>query len=108
MAFTSDFTAAVKVKLHITWSDPATDAEVEQATETAAGRLERLVALPSGTISERVETDAALRGLLLDAILYEFNGAWDDFLSHYDTDLQSTRLFMEAATGGDPDGSEEA
>jgi hypothetical protein len=88
-----EITASVKRKLNITWSDDTTDSRVADVLSKSEATMRRLCDCP-----EDVTTwDDEDIGLLLDACLYEFSNAADDFRVNYADAIQSCRLKHEVS-----------
>ena len=90
--------AAVKRKLNVTWADADTDARLQDVVETVSPRLASLLGYPSD--HEFTPTDHAFGSLFLNACLYEFSDALDDFEGNYAGVIHSERLLVVAAGGG--------
>jgi hypothetical protein len=89
---TSDeITAAVKRKLNITWSDTTTDARVADVITKSEATMRRLCDCPT----DATTWDDEDIGMLLDACLYEFSNAADDFRVNYADAIQACRLKHE-------------
>lgn len=96
--------AAVRRKLNVTWADEGTDARLQDVVETVSPRLASLLGYES--THEFTSVDGMTWGLFLNACLYEFSDAWDDFVSNYEREIQSARLLnMSVPT---EDGEEDA
>ena len=83
---------AVKRKLNVTWQNPETD-----------GRLDDVIAIASPTLASRIgyehthafsPADGEPWGLFLNACLYEFSDALDDFWRNYAEELRTARLLI--------------
>lgn len=94
-----EVTAAVKRKLNVTWSEPDTDARIDDVIRKSKATLRRLCICPKD-IEQWDDEDI---GLLLDAALYEFSNAADDFRRNYADAIQSCRLKHEVAEQVAPD-----
>ena len=96
---------AVKRKLNVTWDDATTNARVQDVVDVVSPRLASLLGYhPCHSFSK---ADGQAWGLYLNACLYEFSDAWDDFVSNYEREIQSVRL-MNVASGYDPESDTEA
>ena len=84
----AEITAAVRRKLNITWEDVDTDARVDDVIDKSKAAIMRLCDAPEDSTT----WDAEDVGLLLDASLYEFSNAMDDFRANYLDAIQSCRL----------------
>ena len=91
--------AAVKRKLNVTWQDPDTDARLADVIASVSPRLGSL--LGYGAHHAFSEPDGQAWGLFLNACLYEFSDAWDDFTVNYEREIQSVRLLNVAVGDGD-------
>lgn len=85
-----DVMAAVKRKLNVTWVDESTDLRITDVVETTSPRLSSLLGFESGHVFS--PADGASFGLFLNACLYEYSDAWDDFVLKYEREIQSERL----------------
>lgn len=92
--------AAVHRKLHVTWRDENTDQRVQDVVDAVSPRLASLLALEDSHIF--TSKDGQAWSLFLNGCLYEFSDAWDDFVSHYEREIQSVRL-LTLALAGDAD-----
>ena len=90
---------AVRRKLNVTWDNVNTDARVQDVVDSVSPRLASL--LGYAATHEFSAEDGEAWGLFLNGCLYEFSDAWDDFVSHYEREIQSVRLHNLAA--GDED-----
>ena len=91
---TEDVLEAVKRKLNITWDDPGTDDRITDVIQSVSPRLaSRLGLRQDHTFSA---ADGQAWGLFLNACLYEFSDAWDDFSANYRTEIDSARLILVA------------
>jgi hypothetical protein len=86
-----DITAAVKRKLNITWQDDTTDARVFDVLSKSEATMRRLCDCPG----DATTWDDEDIGLLLDACLYEFSNAADDFRVNYADAVQACRMKHE-------------
>lgn len=82
--------AAVHRKLNVTWRDENTDARVQDVVDAVSPRLASLLALEDNHAF--TSADGQAWGLFLNGCLYEFSDAWDDFVNHYEREIQSVRL----------------
>lgn len=96
--------ASVKRKLNITWADEETDARLRDVIPAAAAVLRPRLALPASY--EFTQDDPEAYGLLLNACLYEFSNAIDDFLVNYAREISQYRLLKlsESVGVGDAQG----
>lgn len=97
--------AAVHRKLNVTWRDENTDARVQDVVDAVSPRLASLLGYHPFHVFSKTDGDPWF--LFLNGCLYEFSDAWDDFVNHYEREIQSVRLRI-IATGYDPDSDTEA
>jgi hypothetical protein len=83
--------AAVRRKLNVTWSDNDTDARIADVIAKSEATMRRLCDCP-GDATTWDDEDV---GLLLDACLYEFSNAADDFRVNYADAVQACRMKHE-------------
>jgi hypothetical protein len=88
-----EITAAVRRKLNVTWTDSDTDARVSDVITKSEATITRLCAAPSDVTT----WDAEDIGLLLDACLYEFSNASDDFRVNFRDAIMACRMKHEVA-----------
>lgn len=89
--------AAVRRKLNITWTDEGTDARVDDVIASVSPTLARRCGLDqSHTFTE---SDPEW-GLFLNACLYEYSDALDDFWENYASDVAEAHLLNVA--GAEP------
>ena len=81
-------TAAVRRKLNVTWTDADTDDRISDVIAKSEATMRRLCDCPD----DATKWDAEDIGLLLDACLYEFSNAADDFRVNYADAIQSCRI----------------
>lgn len=86
-----DITAAVKRKLNVTWDDETTDKRIADAITKSEAAMCRLCDCPG----DATTWDDEDIGLLLDACLYEFSNAADDFRVNYADAIQACRMKHE-------------
>ena len=87
---------AVRSKLNVTWDSDVTDARLELVVDVVTPALNgRLGYEPSHEFSS---ADGEAWGLFLNACLYEFSDALDDFWVNYGAAIRSCRLLN---VGGD-------
>lgn len=90
MADTEDATLdAVKRKLNVTWEAPETEARIKDVIDAAGARVAYLVGLPVGHSFS--PEDGQAWPLFLDACLYEYSDAMDDFIGNYGPMIQLAR-----------------
>ncbi len=90
----TDVIAAVRRKLNITWEDADTSARLDDVVATVSPRLASLLGYPSDYVF--LPTNRAFGSLFLNACLYEFSDAWDDFEKNYADVINSERLLVVA------------
>ena len=90
--------SAVRRKLSITWDDEGTDARLHDVVEAVSPRLASLLGYESWHVFD--PADGMAWGLFLNACLYEFSDAWDDFESNYASEILSVRTYV-AGVGAD-------
>jgi hypothetical protein len=90
MEISQELMASVKRKLNITWEDEETDARLRDVIPAAAAVLRPRLALPASY--EFTKDDPEAYALLLNACLYEFSNAIDDFLVNYGREISQYRL----------------
>jgi hypothetical protein len=100
MAISEAAMAAVKRKLNVTWDSNVTDDRVQDVVDAVSPRLSSLLGFDA--VHEFSKEDGEAWGLFLNACLYEFSDAWDDFTQNYEREIQSVRL-LNIATEGDGD-----
>ena len=84
--------AAIKRKLNVTWDDEDTNERLQDVVETVSPRLASLVGYPSD--HEFTSADGSAWALFLNACLYEFSDAWDDFAGNYAGEILSIRMHV--------------
>lgn len=94
--------AAIKRKLNVTWDDEGTNERLQDVVETVSPRLASLVGYPSD--HEFASADGSAWGLFLNACLYEFSDAWDDFAGNYADEILSVRLVVVGAENAQAQG----
>ena len=93
---------AVRRKLNVTWSDDGTNARLQDVVDAVSPRLASLLGFDA--VHDFSKEDGEAWGLFLNACLYEFSDAWDDFTQNYEREIQSVRLMnIATATEGDED-----
>jgi hypothetical protein len=100
MAISEAAMAAVKRKLNVTWDSNVTDDRVQDVVDAVSPRLSSLLGFD--VAHDFSKEDGEAWGLFLNACLYEFSDAWDDFTQNYEREIQSVRL-LNLATEGDGD-----
>ena len=89
---------AVRRKLNVTWDSNVTDERVQDVVDAVSPRLASLLGFDA--VHDFSKEDGEAWGLFLNACLYEFSDAWDDFVGNYEREIQSVRL-LNIATEGD-------
>lgn len=100
MAETRGALDMVRAKLNVTWDDDATDARLSDVVATVTPRLNARLGFQAS--HEFAPGDADM-GLFLDACLYEFSDAFDEFLTSYADELNQSRLVHITCDGGGSD-----
>lgn len=98
MATNETVMEAVRRKCNVSWDDGTTSARLEDVVATVSPRLSSLLGYPSD--HEFTPADHAFGSLFLNACLYEFSDALDDFEGNYAGVIHSERLLVVAAGGG--------
>ncbi len=106
MAADATVMAAVKRKVNVTWEDSTTNARLEDVVGIVSPRLSSLLGYDSD--HEYASTDGEAWGLFLNACLYEFSDAWDDFVTNYEHEIMSCRLLIVSAESAEEDEDEDA
>lgn len=83
---------AVKDKLNITWESEATDRRVQSVIDTVTSVLNSRLGYKSG--HEFAKEDGGPWSLFLNACLYEFSDALDDFWVNYEADIRAERTLI--------------
>lgn len=101
--YSSEVTAAVRSKLNVTWDSEVTDERIALTVDVVAPALANRLGMESGHVFS--SSDGEAWGLFLNACLYEFSDALDDFWVNYGADIRSCRLLRVAGNydGGDDD-----
>ena len=92
MAVNPDVMAEVRGKCNVSWDDETTNARLEVVVATVSPRLSSLLGYPSD--HEFTPSDHAFGSPFLNACLYEFSDALDDFEGNYADVIHSERLFL--------------
>lgn len=98
----ADVIAAVRRKLNVTWEDEGTDARISDVIAATSPTLAARLGYEGGHAFS--PADGGAWSLFLNACLYEFSDALDDFLGSYSEELDVQRSLVLAPEGGD-DGS---
>ena len=86
---------AVRRKLNVTWDDEGTSARLQDVVDAVSPRLASLLGYDSPHAFS--PSDGQSWGLFLNACLYEFSDAWDDFTTNYADEILSIRLMILGA-----------
>ena len=84
MAVNEDTLAAVRRKLNVTWQDEGTEARIQDVIDVVSTPLAKRCGLPADHEFTRTDPEFAL---FLNACLYEFSDALDDFWDNYASDI---------------------
>ena len=76
--------AAVRRKLNVTWNDEGTDARIEDVIDAVSVPLAKRCGLSADHVFAKTDPEFAL---FLNACLYEFSDALDDFWDNYAPDI---------------------
>lgn len=98
----ADVTAAVRRKLGITWEDPSTEERILDVEGSVSPALAARLGYPAG--HEFTVADGPAWPLYLNACLYEWSDALDDFWANYAQELSCTRALVTAPTAQDGGG----
>jgi hypothetical protein len=85
---------ALRSKLNITWDSDVTDARLELVVDTVQPPLSTRLGFDRD--HEFTRADGEAWGLFLNACLYEFSDALDDFWVNYGAAIRSCRLLNTA------------
>ena len=96
MSVDANTMSAVRSKLNITWDSEVTDERLELVVETVTPVLAARLGYESD--HEFTSADGEAWGLFLNACLYEFSDALDDFWENYGASVRACRLLN---VGGD-------
>lgn len=94
MSVSANTMSAVRSKLNITWDSEVTDERLELVVETVTPALAARLAYDPG--HEFTSADGEAWGLFLNACLYEFSDALDDFWENYGASVRACRLLNVA------------
>lgn len=94
MAYSAEFVQAVKDKLHVTYSDLATDRRIESSIMPAAeGDLRSLLGIGEDRDGFTFETEGTVENeLFLNHCWYAWNDASDDFEENYAAKIARCRM----------------
>lgn len=98
----ADVTAAVRRKLGITWDDPSTEARIADVEGSVSPALAVRLGYPAD--HEFSVADGPAWPLYLNACLYEWSDALDDFWANYAQELSCARALVTAPTAQDGGG----
>jgi hypothetical protein len=94
--------AAVRRKLNVTWEDVATEARIADVVASVSPSLSARLGYPAD--HAYTVADGQAWALFLNACLYEWSDALDDFWDNFAEELSATRLVVTLQDGG-ADGS---
>lgn len=97
-----DATAAVRRKLGVTWEDASTDGRIADVVAAVSPALAARLGYPGGHAFSA--SDGAAWPLFLNACLYEWSDALDDFWANYAAELSWARALVTAPTAQDGGG----
>lgn len=102
MATNETVMEAVRRKCNVSWDDETTSARLDDVVAAVSPRLASLLGYPSD--HEFTPSDHAFGSLFLNACLYEFSDALDDFEGNYADVIHSERLFVMGAANAQAEG----
>ncbi len=91
--------AAVRRKLNVTWESAETDGRIKDAIQSASATLAARLGYEQGRAF--TPNDGPAWGLFLNAVLYEFSDALDDFWANYAEELRACRALVTTPKAGD-------
>ncbi len=91
--------AAVRRKLNVTWESAETDGRIKDAIQSASATLAARLGYPQAHAF--APGDGPAWGLFLNAVLYEFSDALDDFWANYAEELRACRALVTTPKAGD-------
>lgn len=103
MAVSDSVMSAMRSKLNVTWDSDVTDERLELVADMVTPALAARLGYESD--HEFTSADGEGWGLFLNACLYEFSDALDDFWVNYGAAIRACRLLN---VGGDWDGDSDA
>lgn len=105
MSVSDETLAAVKRKLNVTWDEAETDSRIADVVDTVTPTLNARLGYEGAHVF--ASADGGAWALFLNACLYEFSDALDDFLRNYSEELDIQRALnlanadtSEAVTDG--------
>lgn len=84
--------AAVRRKLNVTWESAETDGRLTQVIQSVSPALAHRLSWPASHAFS--PDDGEAWGLFLNACLYEFSDALDDFWGNYAEDVRAARAVL--------------
>lgn len=93
---------AVRDKLNVTWESEETDRRLRSVVDTVTPVLNSRLGYPDG--HGFTPADGGPWALFLNACLYEFSGALDDFWVNYACEIRAERLLILCSAKGEEDG----
>lgn len=91
-----DVAPSVRRKLNVTWIDQQTEERLEDVVDTVAPALAPRCGLPADHAFQKGEPEWAL---FLNACLYEYSDALDDFWRNYAEEIGAAHLRNVAGAG---------
>lgn len=91
--------AAMRRKLNVTWESAETDGRLAQVAQTVSPALAHRLSWPATHAFS--PDDGEAWGLFLNACLYEFSDALDDFWGNYAAEVRAARAVIEGGVGED-------
>lgn len=91
-----DVAPSVRRKLNVTWIDQQTEERLEDVVDTVAPALAPRCGLPADHAFRKCEPEWAL---FLNACLYEYSDALDDFWRNYAEEIGEAHLRNVAGSG---------
>ena len=114
MAVSDSVMSAMRSKLNVTWDSDVTDERLELVADMVSPALAARLGYESG--HEFTSADGEAWTLFLNACLYEFSDALDDFWTNYGAAIRACRLLnvggswdgassdgVDPSDGGEPD-----
>lgn len=93
--------AATRRKLNVTWESAETDGRIADAIRSASATLAARLGYEQGHAF--APGDGPAWGLFLNAVLYEFSDALDDFWANYAEELRACRALVTTPKAGGAD-----
>lgn len=97
-----DATAAVRRKLGVTWEEASTEDRIADVVAAVSPALAARLGYPDGHAFSA--SDGSAWPLFLNACLYEWSDALDDFWANYAAELSWARALVTAPTAQDGGG----